>query len=192
VYGVYKGRLGTQFASIIVRRDAAVPKNTTSGFMRVEALDFGEGFDPAFKPVLYADDTDTMTNQFDFIWPYYSPLPPGVRYTEWADLKPHFDNGNAFNAYEDTVQNLIMGYDSEGVQHKNIKQLPLDGSVRSGYWIKPDGHGGRSNGATIIGDDSYWTGTCKDPLNYHDAVWEELVDYDKLALYLQQHPGCLL
>jgi hypothetical protein len=87
----------------------------------------------------------------------------------------------------------VRYYEGTGGEVLGLESLPhdLDGRVRVNIKPLPIG----KTTVDIAGDDSYWTGTTRDPLNWQDDFWygyNNNINKVKLAAFLQAHPGCLL
>jgi hypothetical protein len=92
-------------------------------------------------------------------------LPPGLRYFEPAD-------------YDQPGNPDLYARDYEGILRPNVKTLPT---------------GFKSSDAAIQADDTYWTGTVRDPVNWIDKNFVSFaLDTVAMAAYLEAHPGCKL
>jgi hypothetical protein len=144
--------------------------------------------------IYYRDDVDYVSR---FGASTNSPLPPGMRYGEITDLLYENTSGIPGGPTDPgqliSVADLAALYDTAIGDIDQLLPQDLDGRIRVN--VKPLTGGLWALHPDILNDDTYWTGTTKDPLNWVDDFWygnNNTVDKTGLTAYLAAHPGCQL
>lgn len=132
------------------------------------------------------------------LWDENSPLPPGVRYIELAEVyvnlaSAYIDYPAPQNVYFFGLGDNCLPLDSMGNIRRNAKPSGVD---VSGYNLitldhLPSATAVAASLAAIYSDDSMWTGEVADPVNWQDDWWDALfIDREAMAAYLEAHPAC--
>jgi hypothetical protein len=124
-------------------------------------------------------------------WYNNSPLPPGARWGELNDVR-YANTSGALRSLGQLISlaDLASLY---GLTIGTLSQLlpqDQDGNVKVNY--KPLTGVGYALHPEIQADDSYWTGTVRNPLDWTDAWWDgsnHNVDKTLMATWLTAHPG---
>jgi hypothetical protein len=128
-----------------------------------------------------------------FGWGSNAALAPGYRYWEINDWRYWNTSGTATSlvseAYLISLYGLssiddLLPIDPDGVIARNFRPL-TDASFATSYAISP----------AILADDSYWSGTAKNPLEWVevDEYWQSLgITKESLQAYFDAHPGAKL
>lgn len=134
------------------------------------------------------------------LWDENSPLPPGIRYVELADIYAELavDWYTFPNLNKVTILNLdesILPVDSFGNIRRNLKPCGVDVSSFNGQTLDtiPSAPSIAAELAAIYSDDTMWTGEVVDPVIWQDDWWDHLfINHDRMQIYLDAHSGCRL
>jgi hypothetical protein len=128
-----------------------------------------------------------------FGWVSNSALPPGYRFWEINDWRYWNTSGLAtslvsedylIDVYHLNFIEELLPIGPEGEISRNARPL-TDAPFATSYAISP----------AILADDSYWSGTAKNPLEWVevDEYWQSIgITKESLQAYFDEHPGAKL
>jgi hypothetical protein len=124
-------------------------------------------------------------------WWNNSPLPPGSRWAEMNDIRAA--NTGGLDLAAGNLISLVTLASLYGVPVAQLNDLlpqDTDGNVKQNFKPLP---GNKWGGDPVIqADDTYWTGTVRDPAHWSDSWWDGTnhnVDKDLMETWLTANPG---
>lgn len=150
---------------------------------------------PVFRPggvtnygpvIIYRTDATFITRLNS--WWNNSPLPPGMRYAEMNDvLAWNTLGGSPLISQADLA--TLYGFPLANI-HSVVDVQDLDGNTKIN--TKPLPAGMWATHSALLADDTYWTGTCRNPEDWIDSWWygnNHNVDKTAMKTWLNAHPG---